>query len=59
MIFCAVRALGAGVAPVGPVEIRVDMKMELRYVWKVRAKTPMNAVKRVVGKRNKFEDNLV
>jgi len=51
--------LGAGVAPVGPVEIRVDMKMELRYVWKVRAKTPMNAVKRVVGKRNKFEDNLV
>jgi len=40
-------------------EIGLDRVMDVRYVWKVRAKTPMNAVRRGIGQRNKFEDNLV
>jgi hypothetical protein len=39
-------------------KIELDMGFEVRYVWKVRAKTPMSAIKCGFGKRNKFEDNL-
>ena len=36
----------------------LDRGTDVRYVWKVRAKTPEDAVRRGIGQRNKFEDNL-
>jgi hypothetical protein len=39
-------------------QIVLDMSVKVRYFWKVRAKTPVDAVIRKNGERNKFEDTL-